>query len=62
MQKDNYARRSERSKKERKTEEEMGRQHIIVSGMELGDLLMATEDREMLNYCHSGICGVQTTV
>ena len=43
---DNSAGDSERSKKERKTEEEMGRQHQGMDGSGLGDSLRAAEDRE----------------
>ena len=43
---DNSAKDSERSKKERKTEEEMGRYIKEWTGMEFGDSLRAAEDRE----------------
>ena len=43
---DNSARDSERSKKERKTEEEMGRYIKEWTGMGFGDSLRAAEDRE----------------
>ena len=43
---DNSAGDSERSKKERKTEEEMGRKHQGMDGNGVGDSLRAVEDRE----------------
>ena len=42
---DNSAGDSERSKKERKSEEEMGRQHQGMDGNGFGDSLRAAEDR-----------------
>ena len=59
---DNSAGDNERSKKERKTEEEMGRQH---QGMDRNGVLRFLEgsgrQRRMERYCCNVICGTPTT-
>ena len=50
---------SERNKEERKTEDEMIRQH---QGMEFGDSLWAAERQGRVErYCCNTICGAPTT-